>query len=303
MPFGRFAPSPTGPLHFGSLVAAVGSYLEARTRHGLWALRIENVDRTREVPGAAELIIRTLAGFGFEWDGPILYQSDRTQRYEAVLDGLLRQGLAFRCSCSRTDIAAAAGLNPGPGTDDLRYPGTCRDGPLHPERPLALRFRTPPGTVSFIDGGQGEVRQDVQADVGDFVIRRRDGFFAYQLAVVVDDADLGVTQVVRGADLLDNTPRQILLQKSLGYPTPDYLHLPLAIDATGAKLSKSAQSVAVDATKAPPGLVSVLEFLRQSPPASLSRASVPEVWSWALANWSPARFRGLKAIPAPPPAR
>lgn len=297
---GRFAPSPTGPLHFGSLTAALGSCLEARARRGTWSLRIENVDRTREVPGSADLIIRTLAAFGFEWDGPIVYQSDRTPHYTAALEQLRRDGAVFECSCSRSEVEAAA-QGAAVGTDELRYPGTCSSGPLHPERPLASRFRTPPGRVAFVDVVQGAISQDVREEVGDFVIRRRDGYFAYQLAVVVDDADLGTTQVVRGADLLDNTPRQILLQRALGLPVPTYAHLPLAVDAAGAKLSKSAQSIPVDPARAASVLWQALDFLKQAPPAALAEASVVDLWAWALANWSLTRLRGLRTAPAPTP--
>lgn len=295
---GRFAPSPTGPLHFGSLTAALGSYLESRTRHGSWSLRIENVDRTREVPGSADLIVRTLAAFGFEWEGPIVYQSDRTERYAAAVEQLRRDGAVYECSCSRSEIEAAI-QGPTSGTEELRYPGTCRAGPLHPERPIATRFVTPPGRVAFVDGLQGEISQDVRADIGDFVIRRRDGYFAYQLAVVIDDADLGTTQVIRGADLLDNTPRQMLLQRALGLPVPTYAHLPLAVDAAGAKLSKSAQSVPVDPARAGTVLWQALAFLQQAPPEGLAAASLPEIWAWALANWNMSRLRGLRSGPAP----
>ncbi len=295
---GRFAPSPTGPLHFGSLIAAVGSYLEARVHHGTWSLRIENVDRTREVPGAADLIIRTLAALGFEWEGPIVYQSDRTAAYSSALDRLASAGLVYACSCSRTEIEAALQGAPSTG-DEMRYPGTCRLGPRHPERALATRFRAPPGAVRFVDDLQGEVSQDVAAEVGDFVVRRRDGYVAYQLAVVLDDAALGVTHVVRGADLLDNTPRQILLQRALGLPVPRYAHLPLAVDAAGVKLSKSAQSVAVDPSRASVLLREALDFLNQSPPAFLATTPLAEVWTWALGHWDLSRLRGHTRGTAP----
>jgi glutamyl-Q tRNA(Asp) synthetase len=295
---GRFAPSPTGPLHFGSLASALGSYLEARTRRGAWALRIENVDRTREVPGAADLIIRTLGELGFEWDGPVVHQSDRTPHYAAALQRLRRDGVAYDCSCSRSEIEANA--RPSTATpDELRYPGTCRAGPLHPERPRATRFLTTGGPVTFADALQGEICQVVEDEVGDFVVRRRDGYFAYQLAVVIDDADLGITHVVRGGDLLDNTPRQILLQRALGLPTPSYAHLPLAVDGKGIKLSKSAQSVPVDPTRSGAVLWQALDFLRQAPPPSLAWAPSKDLWSWALEHWDLSRVCGLRRAPAP----
>ncbi len=295
---GRFAPSPTGPLHFGSLIAAVGSYLEARVHRGTWSLRIENVDRTREVPGAADLIIRALAALGFEWDGPIVYQSDRTAAYLTALDRLASAGLVYACSCSRTEIEARLQGVPSTG-DDMRYPGTCRSGPRHPERALATRFRVPPGSVRFVDDLLGEVSQDVAAEVGDFVVRRRDGYVAYQLAVVLDDAALGITHVVRGADLLDNTPRQILLQRALGLPVPRYAHLPLAVDAAGAKLSKSAQSVPVDPSRASALLWEALDFLKQSPPDFLATAPLADVWTWAFGHWDLSRLRGQTRGVAP----
>jgi len=276
----------------------VGSYLEARVHHGTWSLRIENVDRTREVPGAADLIIRTLAALGFEWDGPILYQGDRTASYAAALDRLARAGLVYPCSCSRTEIEAALQGTPSTG-DELRYPGTCSLRPRHPQRPMATRFRVPPGPVRFVDALQGEVSQDVAAEVGDFVVRRRDGYVAYQLAVVVDDAELDVTHVVRGADLLDNTPRQILLQRALGFPLPRYAHLPLAVDAAGAKLSKSAQSLPVDPSRGSAVLWQALDFLRQSPPGPLAAAPLAEVWDWALGHWDLSRLRGHTRGTAP----
>lgn len=294
---GRFAPSPTGPLHFGSLLAAVGSFLEARTRGGLWFLRMENVDRTREVPGAADLILHTLDRFGFDWDGPVVIQSERTEAYLAALNTLQRAGRTFACSCSRSELGASlAGT-----TDERRYPGTCRTGPLHPERPLAIRFRVSPERVSFTDRIQGRVTIDVAALSGDFVIRRRDGYIAYQLAVVVDDAAGGVTDVVRGADLLDSTPKQLLLQQALGLPAPGYAHLPLAVDSAGAKLSKSLQSLAIDADRAGMLLWQALAILKQQPPAELQAAAVPEIWAWARIHWSLRPLQGLQTVAAPLP--
>ncbi len=294
---GRFAPSPTGPLHFGSLVAAVGSYLAARKADGKWHVRIDDLDREREVPGAADAILRTLTAFGFEWDGPIVYQNHRAAAYSFALERLRRDGRVYECSCSRSEIEAAT----RPPAVEYPYPGTCRDGARHPERATATRFRTMPGEVGFVDALQGLVTQDVNAATGDFVLRRRDGYFAYQLAVVVDDADLGVTEVVRGADLLGNTPRQIALQQALGFPSPGYAHLPLAVDRTGAKLSKSSQSVAVDPAKPGEGLWKTLDFLKQSPPVALKGAPLNELWPWALAHWSLWPLRGLLTLPAPAP--
>jgi glutamyl-Q tRNA(Asp) synthetase len=289
---GRFAPSPTGSLHFGSLVAAVASYLEARKAGGEWLVRIEDVDRLREAPGSADEIIRTLEAFGFEWTGPIVRQSARTDAYEAALDRLVSSGLAYPCSCSRKEIAAAA--NRTGGADEARYPGFCRQGPRDPYVPPAMRFRVGPGEVEFTDQIQGSIRIDVDRECGDFVIKRRDGFFAYQLAVVVDDAVQGITHVVRGADLLTSTPRQILLQRALALPSPMYAHVPLATDPHGVKLSKSAGAGAVDVSRPVDALWRTLEFLRQAPPAHLRIADLRTLWAWAVENWTTAPIRGLR---------
>lgn len=278
---GRFAPSPTGPLHFGSLVAATASYLDARRAGGDWLLRIEDLDPPREVAGSAEQIVATLAAFGFEWSGPISKQSERHAAYQAALDQLLAAGRAFPCSCSRAELQAAQ-----PPADDLSdelyYPGWCRNGVRAPDRPLAIRFRVAPGTIAFADQLQGLQTSDLARDTGDFVIRRRDSLFAYQLAVVVDDAAQNVTHVVRGADLLGSTARQIALQAALGLTTPVYAHLPLAIDANGIKLSKSTGAAAVDARQPAHELWRTLQFLKQGPPPDLRRASVAALWEWAI---------------------
>lgn len=289
---GRFAPSPTGPLHFGSLVAAVASYLPARQANGEWLLRIEDIDRVREVPGSAEDIIHTLAAFGFEWTGSIVRQSDRTVLYEAKLKELADAGLCYRCSCSRKALAAMA--LPGQSREEPRYRGSCRNGPLDPSVDCAIRLKVEPEEVRFTDEIQGNLTSNVSQDCGDFVLKRRDGLFAYQLAVVVDDAEQGVTHVVRGADLLDVTPRQILLQRMLGLETPAYAHVPLATDCHGVKLSKSAGAGAVDAKKPAEELCRSLDFLRQSPPAKLRYAGLDTVWDWAVEHWTTAPLKGLR---------
>lgn len=284
-PVGRFAPSPSGPLHFGSLVAALGSYLAARNRGGLWLLRIEDLDPPRVVPGAADLQLRTLETLGLGWDGPVLYQSNRRQAYLAAADELSRQGLTYFCQCSRRDIADRARRGPG----GFVYPGTCRTGGLRASPGHALRVRVEDRPISFEDGLQGHHKATLAEQCGDFVIRRADGVFAYQLAVVVDDHRQGVTQVTRGCDLLDSTPRQIHLQRLLGLDTPTYLHLPLVRDAEGHKLSKSTQ--APDLARLPPGeqLFLALEFLGQGPPAELRRETPRTLLSWAMANWNESR--------------
>jgi glutamyl-Q tRNA(Asp) synthetase len=290
---GRFAPSPTGPLHFGSLVAAVASYLAARQAGGDWLVRMEDVDKQREVPGSAEHIIATLRAFGFEWTESIVRQSERVALYTDALTRLLASGAAYPCSCSRAEIAVAAGTAAIEG-DELRYPGWCRDGVRAPSRPQAVRFRTPAGSLTFVDDIQGEVRIDAESQVGDFVIRRRDGFFAYQLAVVVDDAEQRITHVVRGADLLASTPRQISLQQALGLPILRYAHVPLATDAKGVKLSKSAGAAAIDLERPGAELWRVLDFLRQDPPPELRDGQVPAIWRWAFEHWNPALLAGLQ---------
>jgi len=232
---GRFAPSPTGPLHFGSLVAALGSWLVARQARGRWLVRVEDIDPPREVAGAAAAQLRVLAAFGLRGDGPVAYQSRRGAFYAAALDRLLASGEAFVCHCSRSALAAQGGIH------RRCVPGARRSDP-------AVRLRVADGSVvAFHDRIHGRVEQDVGAEVGDFVLRRADGPWAYQLAVVVDDADQGVTEVVRGADLLDSTPRQILLQQRLGLPTPAYAHLPLVLGEDGRKLSKSDAALPVEA--------------------------------------------------------
>jgi glutamyl-Q tRNA(Asp) synthetase len=289
---GRFAPSPTGPLHFGSLVAALASWLDARTAGGVWLLRMEDLDKPREVPGAADAILRQLEALGLEWDGPVLYQSTRIARYAEVLDALERRGATYPCGCTRSEIADSA-----LAIDGARiYPGTCRGG-LDPGRHArATRVRTVAAPIRFVDRLQGEIVQSVEREVGDFVLRRADGLIAYQLAVVVDDADQGVTDVVRGADLLDSTARQIWLQRLLGYPTPRYLHLPVAVTAAGEKLSKQTGAQAVDAPNPLPALARALDFLGQPAPDA---ATVVGMLREALERWDASLIRPVRSIPAP----
>ncbi|MCG6940108.1 MAG: tRNA glutamyl-Q(34) synthetase GluQRS [Thiohalocapsa sp.] len=281
---GRFAPSPTGPLHFGSLVAAVGSFADARAGGGAWLVRMEDLDRTRELPGAADAILRTLEAFGLHWDGAVLYQRTRTDAYAAALARLGALGFTYSCGCSRREIA----LGGRTGPEGPIYPGTCRGG-LPPGRPpRSIRLRVGDARIGFADQVQGPQFQDLAAAVGDFVLRRADGIHAYQLAVVVDDAEQGVTDVVRGADLLLSTPRQILLQRRLGLPQPTYAHLPLAVDAAGRKLSKSHAALPVDARDPLPALLRAWRFLGQPKPPERP-GDVAGFWMWALANWNRAR--------------
>jgi len=262
---GRFAPSPTGPLHLGSLLAALGSWLMARKAGGRWLVRVEDLDPPREVPGAAAAQLRTLAAFGLTPDAPVLYQSTRSERYRDVLQRLIDQGDAFHCHCSRRLLAASGGIH------RACAPGAARTDP-------AVRLRVEEGQViEFNDLIQGRQSQDVAREAGDVVLRRSDGLWAYQLAVVVDDADQGVTQIVRGADLLDSTARQILLQQRLNLPPPQYAHLPLVLGADGRKLSKSLAAQALDDANPIPALMAAWRLLGQTP-APLAGLRQPERW-------------------------
>lgn len=277
---GRFAPSPTGPLHLGSLVAAVGSWLFARAAGGRWLVRMEDLDTPRVVHGAADDILRTLGRLGLTWDGEVVRQSERLAHYEAALEILLRKEFIYPCACSRADLSRAASA-PDRG-DPLPagvYPGTCRDG-LPPGRPArALRFRTAGGLIPFKDLVFGPLSEDVEKTAGDFVVKRADGPFAYQLAVVVDDAAQRVTEVVRGADLLDSTARQIALQRALGLSTPSYAHLPLVLGPKGKKLGKRGGALALetlDEARVRGALAFALSALGQDPVEGSPREMLEE---------------------------
>lgn len=278
---GRFAPSPTGALHIGSLVTAVGSYLQARVHGGDWLVRIEDLDPPREKPGAADRMLRTLEAFGMLWDGEVRYQSRRSEAYEYALDRLRREGLTYPCACSRREISERQNAGGGP----LIYPGTCRRGLPPGRRPRAWRVLTDADPLQFTDRIQGHRVSRLDQECGDFVIRRADGWFAYQLAVVIDDADQGITEIVRGCDLLESTPRQIHLQRLLGLATPDYAHLPLVLDEHGHKLSKQDRAAPVDPRRPGQALYRALAFLGQSPPSGLTGAGVEVLWAWALEHW------------------
>ncbi len=286
---GRFAPSPTGPLHFGSLVAAVASYADARHHGGRWLLRIEDLDTPRSVPGASEDIRATLAACGMHADGEIIAQSARSEVYAAALAQLRARGLAYACACSRREIADSA-LR---GIEGAVYPGTCRTG--IGDRPArAWRVNTHGVQIAFEDAVQGRVVQDLERDIGDFVLYRADHIHAYQLAVVVDDAAQGITDVVRGADLLDSTPRQIYLQQRLKLPTPRYLHVPVAVNAAGEKLSKQTQAPAIDRAQTLPALTAALQRLGQQPPAA---GSIAELWAWVIPHWRRENIPRQRALP------
>ena len=279
---GRFAPSPTGPLHFGSLVAAVASWLDARAAGGEWLVRIEDLDTPRCVPGADRDILKTLQAFGLQWDGEVTWQGERRERYGASLARLRAAGLTYACACSRREIADS-GLR---GPEGAVYPGTCRHRGLAFGAGVAERMRVPPGEVRFSDRHAGELAQDVARDIGDFVLARRDGLHAYQLAVVVDDAEQGITDVVRGADLLWSTPRQVLLQRALGFATPRYLHVPVVTNAAGEKLSKQTLAPAVRGGD-PAAVRDALAFLGQREVAGSDAAAMLRD---AVTKWEPSRM-------------
>ena len=280
---GRFAPSPTGPLHFGSLLAALASYLDARAHDGRWLLRIENLDPPREDPDAADSILRTLEHYGFCYDGPVRYQSERHDAYQAILQQLIDQQQAFPCQCSRKQ------LNGHPHRGNCHCPAA---------KDIAWRFLSPAeGEFCFDDSLQGRWCEAF-ADIGDFVLKRRDGPWSYQLAVIADDIDQGVTHVVRGIDLIDSSARQALLYQALGQPLPDWTHIPVALEHNGQKLSKQNLARPLDNADASQTLYAALTWLRQQPPPTLQGAPAHELLSWAVNHWQQAPLRGLQALPA-----
>jgi len=274
---GRFAPSPTGPLHLGSLLTAVASFVDARSHNGRWLVRIEDLDTPRCVAGAADVILKTLDTHGLHWDGSVVYQHNRVPQYLAAIERLRAAGWTFACTCSRSHL------------NERIYPGHCRKRQGRTEQPHAIRLRIPAETRRLHDAVQGAYAQRLDHDVGDFVILRRDGIVAYQLAVVVDDIDQRITQVVRGADLLDNTPRQLLLFERLGAPAPQYAHVPLLVDRTGAKLSKQTFARAIDARLPGANLTLILALLGHEVPPQLSGASPTELIAWVIQHWDLAR--------------
>jgi len=296
---GRFAPSPTGPLHFGSLLSALASYLEARLQRGRWLVRMEDLDPPREQTGAADAILHALEKHGLEWDDSVIYQSQRYQAYETALERLHQVGLVYPCSCSRQRLQLTGGI----------YDGHCRRHPPPPPKPTAQRLKvaalpaTAPGhidpNIHFHDLIQGSQHQDLANDVGDFVLRRKDRLFAYQLAVVVDDIHQGITHVIRGSDLLDSTPRQLYLFELLAAAPPQYGHIPVALTREGHKLSKQNLSPALAANRASDNLWQALVFLQQSPPPELRGAPVPEILAWAMVHWQVAAVPHSMGLLAP----
>ena len=291
---GRFAPSPTGPLHFGSLVTAVGSYLDAKANRGTWLVRMEDLDPPRNVPGAAEAILQALEALGMMWDETVVYQSKRGDAYAAALAKLKKRTLVYPCACSRREIADSAVS----GIDGPVYTGTCRKGLLAGRATRAERVLTEGALIEFKDAIQGKVAHNLERQIGDFVLKRADGPYAYQLAVVVDDAAQGITDVVRGADLLDSTLRQIYLQQLLGYATPRYAHLPVAVNVVGEKLSKQTLAAPIDTSNPVPMLNAALVFLGQDS-IDCAAQDTAAFWKRAIAGWRLAAVPRTRAEHAP----
>ncbi|MBT8096639.1 MAG: tRNA glutamyl-Q(34) synthetase GluQRS [Woeseia sp.] len=287
---GRFAPSPTGPLHFGSLLAAAASYLQARSNAGRWLVRIEDIDPPRAQAGATALILKALEIYGFEWDGEVTYQSANRDRHLAVVEELIHRKLAYRCGCSRRDLAEVPA-----GPLGKVYPGNCRDGT--DAREYAIRVLTDNRQLDFVDVLQGRQAQRLESESGDFVILRRDGLIAYNLAVVIDDADQGISEVVRGIDLLDSTPRHIYLQQLLNFDTPDYFHIPVAENRLGQKLSKLTGAPGLPLAEPRPQLLAALRSLGQATPTELANSSIADIWRFAISQWNPQVLAGLRSLP------
>lgn len=281
---GRFAPSPTGLLHLGSLIGALASYLDARAQQGTWLVRMEDLDPPREAPGAAQAILNSLLAHGLQWDGEVLWQSQQHTHYQAIIEQLLKQGQAFYCNCSRSDINAQGGI----------YQGHCRGKHQLSDHPqataCAIRLQTNDSTIGFIDSIQGAHQQQLNREVGDFVIQRKDSLYAYQLAVVADDAQQGITHIVRGSDLLDSTARQLYLQQQLGYPAPHYTHIPVITHSDGQKLSKQSFAPAILNNQAKANLLKALEFLQQTLPPHDQQQDCQQILNWAIHHWQPKRI-------------
>ena len=285
-PIGRFAPSPTGSLHFGSLVAALSSYLDVKAASGKWLVRMEDIDRPREQPGAASAILKALEVYGLYWDGPVIYQNTRNEAYQHALESLQQQGLLYPCTCSRKKLTEYKG----------RYPGFCRDKSGTPDVPYSLRLRTPTNTMTFHDRIQGNQSFPLD-EIGDSILLRKDGLFAYQLAVVVDDIEQGVTDIVRGSDLLDSTPRQQHLLKLLRGTEPSYAHLPVIINDNGNKLSKQNHAPVLPLHNPLPILTKALLTLNQPLPSDLSDYDIESLLNWSVQHWDITAIPALMGIP------
>ena len=289
---GRFAPSPTGLLHFGSLVAATASYLQAKCRGGQWLVRIDDIDPPREHKGASDHILKTLEDFGFEWDENVYYQSSRADDYKDAINQLLKNKLAYPCSCSRKSILKEIGQEKNHG--EIIYPGICRSGPKVSSNninDLSTRLRCTEESILFYDVIQGKQETNLEKSVGDFILQRRDGCFSYQLASGIDDAEQNITEVVRGADLLSSTYCQLRVQQVLNLPSPQYCHLPVAVDDKGKKLSKQSYAQPIDVKNSVQLLYKTLKFLGQMPPIQLMDTSQEDIWHWAIQHWQ------LKLVP------
>ena len=283
---GRFAPSPTGPLHFGSLIAAMGSYLQAKHQHGTWLIRIDDIDPAREQKGASKAILKALEVFGFEWDEDVLYQSSHLKRYQEAINDLIKQQKAYPCSCSRKSILKETGQCNDEG--EVIYPGLCRYGPLINKAETtdySIRLRCNNDAICFNDPIQGKHTINLEKHIGDFIIQRRDQHFSYHLATGVDDAEQNITEVVRGADLLNCTGSQLYVQHALSLASPQYCHLPIAVNADGHKLSKQNHAEALEVKSAVPLLYQSLKFLGQMPPRYLMGCNQKDVWNWAKSHW------------------
>ena len=280
---GRFAPSPTGPLHLGSLCTALASFLEARTHQGLWLLRIDDLDTPRNVKGSADSILKTLDAFALHWDNSAVYQSLCIETYEEILNDLAQSKRLYACICSRKTLSD-------------NHPCLCRDDPPQANSPSALRLKTDSRIISFRDALQGLISHRFEGQPDDFILKRKDRIIAYQFAVVIDDDRQQVNHVVRGVDLLDSTPRQIYLQQSLGLMTPNYMHVPVIIDEDGYKLSKQTRATAVDLKNPQAVIFKLLALLKQNPPGELQHAPPPELLTWAIKNWNPALLKNVQAI-------
>ncbi|MCK5188740.1 MAG: tRNA glutamyl-Q(34) synthetase GluQRS [Methylococcales bacterium] len=284
---GRFAPSTTGPLHLGSLYAALASFLDARAKGGLWLLRIDDSDTPRHVSGATEGIINTLQLYGLEWDDSVCYQSNHQQTYQTIITRLIAQNLVYPCTCTRKALAS---------NNSAIYPGFCLNNQQKNDLAHSLRIKSEAIEIVFDDELQGHQCHNIAQQHGDFIIKRKDNIIAYQLAVVIDDHLQNITHVVRGFDLLDSTPKQIFLQQILGYSTPQYTHVPVIIDKEGNKLSKQTFAQAVPTESPHKTLYLLLELLKQNPPASLKNTTVNEVLNWAIEHWTPETLKKIRAI-------
>ncbi len=289
---GRFAPSPSGPLHFGSLITAIGSYLQAKSQQGEWLVRIEDIDPAREVAGARDAILTTLENFGFEWDGPISFQSQRHNLYRDAIDSLQHKGCIYPCACSRKQVTEAQTSH----STNTIYPGTCRKGLSQGQSMHTLRMNTQGMVIQFEDLLQGQCKYNLQTDIGDYIVLRADGYFSYQLATGIDDAQQRITEVIRGNDLLDSTPCQILVQQKLGLKTPVYGHLPVVINNQGQKLSKRNMAPPLIDRQAPLQIFQALDFLGQKPPSHLKKESLKNIWQWAIASWCYDKIPQQRAI-------